>query len=387
MKTTLNTDLTIRNICEGFIYNEYEGKGLFGWNGQLVIQPEYQRNYIYADGVKDVAVIDSILKGYPLGLIYFVKTKDGMYEVLDGQQRITSFGRFVTNKFALTDKDGIPYYFSSLAEDLQEKIMNTKLTIYVCEGEESEIKEWFKTINIAGVSLNEQELLNAIYSGQFVTLAREEFSNSSNANISKWSTYIKAEVNRQGYLSKALEWVSNGEIEHYMSVHRKDDNIIELKRYFSSVIEWINGLFSSIDPQMKKVDWGKLYRRYHAKSYNIQELNRDVESLLLDGFVGSKKDIYEYLLGGKQDTKLLNIRVFPETVKQEIYKIQTEEAKAKHLSNCPLCALGTNNNKTRIWKITEMDADHVKAWSKGGSTDKSNCEMLCKTHNRAKGNK
>ncbi len=134
--------------------------------------------------------------------------------------------------------------------------MNTKLTIYVCEGEESEIKEWFKTINIAGVSLNEQELLNAIYSGQFVTLAREEFSNSSNANISKWSTYIKAEVNRQGYLNKALEWVSNGEIEHYMSVHRKDDNIIELKRYFSSVIEWINGLFSSIDPQMKKSGLG-----------------------------------------------------------------------------------------------------------------------------------
>lgn len=387
MKTTLKTDLTIRDICNGFIYNEYEGKGLFGWNGQLVIQPEYQRNYIYADGVKDVAVIQSILKNYPLGLIYFVKTKEDIYEVLDGQQRITSIGRFVTNKFALTDENGIPHYFSSLPEDLQEKILEAKLTIYICEGDESEIKEWFKTINIAGVPLNEQELLNAIYSGRFVTLAREEYSNSSNANISKWATYIKAEVNRQGYLNKALDWVSEGNIEHYMSAHRKDDNILELKKYFSSVIEWINGLFNSTDPLMNKVDWGKLYRKYHAKSYNIQELNEDLEKLLIDGFVISKKDIYEYLLGGKQDTRLLNIRVFPDHIKREVYSIQTKKAKESSISNCPLCALGSNANKNKIWKLNEMDADHVAAWSRGGSTDKSNCEMLCKTHNKAKGNK
>ena len=387
MKTTLKTDLRIDDICHGFVYNEFEGKGLFGWNGQLVIQPEYQRNYIYADGVKDVAVIESILKGYPLGLISFVKTKDGKYEVLDGQQRITSFGRFVTNKFALTDKDGIPNYFNSLAIDLQEKILKTPLTVYICEGDESEIKEWFKTINIAGVPLNEQELLNAIYSGQFVTLAREEFSNSNNANISKWSSYIKAEVNRQGYLNKALEWVSDGQIEHYMSKHRQDNNINELTSYFVSIIEWVNSLFESVEPHMKNVDWGRLYKQYHTTSYNVTELNADLEKLLLDGFIGSKKDVYEFLLGGKQDTRLLNIRVFPDTIKREVYNVQTEEAKAKQLSNCPLCALGTNNNKTRIWKLTEMDADHVTAWSRGGSTDKSNCEMLCKTHNRTKGNK
>lgn len=387
MKTTLRTNLTIKDICEGFVYNEYEGKGLFGWNGQLVIQPEYQRNYIYASSGKDIPVIESILKGYPLGLIYFVKNKDGKYEVLDGQQRITSFGRFVTGKFALTDDNGIPHYFSSLAQDLQEKILKTPLTIYICEGEESEIKEWFKTINIAGVPLNEQELLNAIYSGKFVTLAREEFSNSNNANISKWSSYINAEVNRQGYLQKALEWVSNNEIEHYMSAHRKDDNITELKIYFTSVIEWINGLFNSVDPQMKKVDWGRLYRQYHTTSYNVQKLNEDLEQLLMDGFVGSKKDIYEFLLGGKQDTRLLNVRVFPDSIKREVYNEQTEKAKNQGVSNCPLCALGTNANKNKIWKLAEMDADHVTAWSRGGSTDKSNCEMLCKTHNRAKGNK
>ena len=187
MITTLRTDLTVKDLCNGFIYNELEGKGLFGWGGKLVIQPEYQRNYIYADGKKDVAVIDSILSGYPLGLIYFNKVGEDKFEVLDGQQRITSFGRFVTNKFAVKDQNGMEQYFSGLSQDLQNKILNTPLTIYICEGEESEIKNWFKTINIAGIPLNEQELRNAIYSGPFVTTAKAEFSNSQNSNVQKWS--------------------------------------------------------------------------------------------------------------------------------------------------------------------------------------------------------
>ena len=176
METTLQTEITIKDICEGFVYNELEGKGLFGLSGKLTIQPEYQRNYIYADGKRDVAVIESILKGYPLGLIYFNKINDNNLEVLDGQQRITSFGRFVTNKFAIRDQNGMEQYFSGIAKDKQDKILNTKLLIYECEGTETEIKEWFKTINIAGVPLNNQELLNAVYSGPFVTLGKEEFS-------------------------------------------------------------------------------------------------------------------------------------------------------------------------------------------------------------------
>lgn len=224
MVTTLKTDLTIKDICEGFTYNEYEGKGLFGLAGKLTIQPEYQRNYIYADGKKDVAVIDSIIKGYPLGLIYFNKVGDRL-EVLDGQQRITSFGRFVTDKFAIKDSHGMEQYFSGLAEDLQKKIMETKLLIYVCEGTESEIKEWFKTINIAGVPLNEQELLNAIHSGEFVTKAKETFSNSQNANIQKWSAYISGNVNRQDFLHTALDWVSKGNVSEYMSKHRHDTKL------------------------------------------------------------------------------------------------------------------------------------------------------------------
>ena len=199
MKTILRTDLKVRDINEGFVYNEYEGKGLFGWGGRLTIQPEYQRNYIYADGKKDVAVIESLLKGYPLGLIYFVKTGEDSYEVLDGQQRITSFGRFITGKFAIKDQNGMEQYFDGLDPEIKEYLLDRPLTIYICEGKENEIKEWFKTINIVGVPLNNQELLNAIYSGPFVTKAREEYSNSQNAYIQKWSAYIKGDVNRQDY--------------------------------------------------------------------------------------------------------------------------------------------------------------------------------------------
>lgn len=201
MKTILRTELTVKDICEGFIYNEHEGKGLFGLAGKLTIQPEYQRNYIYASdgGKREIAVIKSILKGYPIGLIYFNKVNDGNYEVLDGQQRITSIGRFVTNKFIIKDENGNEQLFGGFAEDKKNKILETRLLIYECEGTESEIKEWFKTINIAGVPLNNQELLNAVYSGHFVTLAKEEFSNSQNANIQKWSAYIKGNANRQDF--------------------------------------------------------------------------------------------------------------------------------------------------------------------------------------------
>ncbi len=189
MKTSLKTDITVDDICDGFVYNELEGKGLFGLSGKLTIQPEYQRNYIYASdgGKREMAVIESVLKGYPIGLIYFNKVGEDSFEVLDGQQRITSLGRFVTGKFAVKDDDGNEQYFSGMAKDKQTSIWKTKLTIYECEGKESEIKEWCKTINIAGVPLNEQELLNAIYSGPFVTLAKAEFSNSQNANIQKFS--------------------------------------------------------------------------------------------------------------------------------------------------------------------------------------------------------
>lgn len=386
METYLNTELTIKEICEGFVYNEFEGKGLFGLSGKLVIQPEYQRNYIYADGKKDVAVIESIIKGYPIGLIYFVKVSDDQYEILDGQQRITSIGRYLTGKFPIF-RDNKAIYFTGLADDIKKKILETTLTIYECQGGESEIKEWFRTINISGVPLNEQELSNAIHSGPFVTLAKEEFSNSLNANTQKWSAYIKGDVKRQDYLKTALEWVSKGAIDDYMSKHRYDDSIDELKAYFNSVIEWVSSVFIDLESEMKGQPWGLYYENYHKKAYNPDEVHQKLVELYSDFFVTNKKGIYEYILGGCFDTKLLNIRVFDKNTIKTVYTQQTQEARDKKISNCPLCSIGNDSNKARIYTINEMDADHVSAWSKGGATDISNCKMLCKTHNRAKGNK
>ncbi|MCL4481796.1 MAG: DUF262 domain-containing protein [Bacteroidetes bacterium] len=387
MKTILKTDITVKDICAGFVYNELEGKGLFGLSGKLTIQPEYQRNYIYADGKKDVAVIESILKGYPLGLIYFVRVNDEKLEVLDGQQRITSFGRFVTNKFAVKDENGMEQYFSGIAADKQTMIWETKLTIYECEGSESEIKQWFRTINIAGIPLNDQELLNAIFSGPFVTLGKEEFSNSQNSNIQKWSAYVSGSANRQEFLECALDWVSKGNISDYMSRHRFDTNITELKTYFNSVIEWVSSVFTDVESEMRGLEWGRLYEEFHRKAYDPAKVSEEVQKLYGDPYVKNRKGIFEYILGGSVDTKLLDVRVFDEATKKSVYSTQTAKAETKSESNCPLCAIGHDANKSKIWKLVEMDADHVSAWSKGGATEAKNCQMLCKTHNRAKGNR
>ena len=387
MKTTLKTKITVKEICDGFVYNELEGKGLFGLSGKLTIQPEYQRNYIYADGKRDVAVIESILKGYPLGLIYFNRTGEESFEVLDGQQRITSIGRYVTNKFAVKDENGMEQYFSGIAEDKQKIILEKELLIYECEGTESEIKEWFKTINIAGVPLNEQELLNAVYSGPFVTLGKAEFSNSQNAHIQKWGAYISGSALRQDFLAEALNWVSKGNIGEYMSRHRNDTNITELKNYFTSVIDWASSVFTDVEKEMCGLEWGRLYEMYHKKSYNPKKVSEEVQKLYGDPYVKNRKGIFEFILGGSSDTKLLDVRVFDDATKRSVYKTQTEKAESEGVSNCSHCAIGHDANKTKIWSISDMDADHVAAWSKGGATDMKNCEMLCKTHNRAKGNR
>ena len=386
MEANLKSNITIKELCNGFVYNELEGKGLFGLSGKLTIQPEYQRNYIYADGKKDVAVIESILKGYPLGLIYFNQTDEDRYEVLDGQQRITSIGRFLTKKFAIME-DGKPLYFDSLPIEQQEKILNTEMLIYICNGTEKEIKEWFKTINIAGIPLNEQELLNAVFSGEFVTLAKAEFSNSQNAQIQKWSAYINGSALRQDFLAKALEWVSKGDVSDYMSKHRHDSNINELKIYFNTVIDWVSTVFIDIEKEMRGIEWGRLYETYKDTSYNPQDVSTKVKELYSDPYVKNRKGIFEYILSGSVDTKLLDVRVFDEAIKKIVYKQQTEKAKEENVSNCPLCAVSNNANKNKIWTIKEMEADHVTAWSKGGSTSLDNCEMLCMTHNRSKGNR
>ncbi len=387
MKTTLNTEITIKELCKGFTYNELEGKGLFGLSGNLVIQPEYQRNYLYAQENKEGAVISSILKGYPLGLIYFNTTNDGKFEVLDGQQRITSIGRFVTGKFSIVDENNNHLYFNNMADDLRQKIENTKLLVYECEGTETEIKDWFKTINISGIPLNEQELLNAVYSGPFITLAKSEFSNSNNTNVQKWSSYIKGNANRQDFLKTALDWVSDGSVSEYMSRHRADDNINEMKTYFDTVIDWISSTFSVIHKDMQGLDWARLYKTYKNTPYDHELLAGEVAELQSDPFVHNSKNIYEYVLSGGKDKSLLDVRLFDKITKQKKYNEQTVTAKETGLSNCPHCVIGDNKNSTKIYNLKEMEADHVQAWVKGGETDIKNCEMLCITHNRAKGNK
>lgn len=379
---------TVKELCEGFSYSETDGKGLYGLAGKLTIQPEYQRNYLYSENKseKEVAVIDSVLKKYPLGLLYFNKLPDGRLEVLDGQQRITSLGRYLIGKFSVM-KNGDPYKFKTLNEDERQLIENTKLLVYICEGTETEIKEWFEIINIGGIVLNDQEKLNAIYSGPFVSAARKEFSNKEDARIQKWSCYISGSANRQEYLQEALRWVSHGNIKNYMQEHRRDTNINELKLYFNDVISWIERTFDNVYPKMKGLNWGELYEKYHNNPYDHVEVSKKVKELYNDPCVKDNKNVFEYVLGGCKDTKLLNVRVFDENTKNRVYIRQTDEAKEKHVSNCPLCAIGHDANKEKIWMKKEMDADHVLAWSKGGATDESNCQMLCKTHNRAKGNR
>ena len=387
---TILKQYKISEIVDGFIYNELEGKGLFGLSGKLTIQPEYQRNYIYADGKKDVAVIDSILKGYPLGLIYFNNVSEDKFEVLDGQQRITSIGRYIIDNFTIVDDNGLEQWFSSLPPEKQKKIMDSELLVYHCEGKESEIKDWFRTINIAGIPLNKQEINNAVYSGPFVTLAKSEFSNSGNSNIQQWSNYIKGVAQRQEILETALSWVaySKGKgIDNYMAAHRFDNNINELKTYFNTVIDWVSTVFIDVEKEMRGLEWGRLYETYHNQSYNPAEVSEKLQKLYGDIYVKNRRGIFEYILGGCKDVKLLEIRVFDEAVKQSVYKKQTDAAKNNGRSNCPYCAVGHEASKTKIWDLKDMDADHVTAWSNGGATDINNCQMLCISHNRAKGNK
>jgi 5-methylcytosine-specific restriction endonuclease McrA len=226
-----------------------------------------------------------------------------------------------------------------------------------------------------------------VYSGPFVTLGKEEFSNSQNANIQKWSSYVAGSANRQEFLECALDWVSQGNVGEYMSRHRYDTNIAELKTYFTSVIDWVSGVFIDVESEMRGLEWGRLYETHHKHSYDPAAVSAEVRELSADPYVKNRKGIFEYILGGSVDTKLLDVRVFDEATKKSVYAVQTAAAEKKEESNCPLCTLGHDANKSKIWKLAEMDADHVAAWSKGGATAIENCQMLCKTHNRAKGNR
>jgi hypothetical protein len=362
---------TVREIIDGFVYNELEGKGLFGLSGKLTIQPEYQRNYLYAEEKREEGVIHSLLKGYPLGLLYFNVLSDGVYDVLDGQQRITSIGRFRTGKFAIIDENGREQTFGSLDPALQDKIMDSPLYVYHFSGTETEITSWYERVNIPGLKLNQQEIDNAAYYGTFVTLAREEFSNSQNSNIDKWSAYIDGSARRQHFFEAALKWVSASQgmtKTGYMAAHRADDNITELTDYFNEVLDWISSVFLDVDKYMRGLEWDRLYREYGGNSYDASKVSESVQRLLEDSYIDKRSGIFEYVLGGEANYQLLQVRVFDDATKKRVYRQQTEDAKSKGISNCPLCAVGHDANNTKIWSIGGMDADHVTAWKKGGDT-------------------
>jgi hypothetical protein len=309
------------------------------------------------------------------------------YEVLDGQQRITSIGRFIKGKFAAKDANDHEQYYSGMSEEQRKLILDKELLIYICEGEEQEMMKWFETINIAGVPLKLQEIRNAVYHGPFVTKAKEVFSNSQDANVQKWSTYVAGDVKRQDYLETALDWASNGNIEAYMSNHRNDDNIDELENNFNKVIDWVSDTFTDVHSEMRGLEWHRLYAVYGDNTYGPKVVAGKVKDLFTSYEVRKKKGIFEYILGGMKDPSLLEIRIFEPSTIKTAYAQQTTKAEEKGISNCPVCASVNNNNKDRIYKLSEMDADHVTAWSNGGATDISNCEMLCISHNRAKGNR
>lgn len=237
--------------------------------------------------------------------------------------------------------------------------------------------------------LNDQELLNAIYSGPFVTAAKAEFSNSQNANIAKWSAYIQGSEKRQEILERALDWVSDGAIDGYMSKHRRDPGIAELKLHFTAVIDWASSVFENVEKEMCGLEWGRLYREHKDKPYDPAAVSAKVQELYADPYVKSRKGIFEFILRGccDEDLNLLDVRIFDEATKKRVYARQTAQAHHAGASNCPLCASGGNANQTRIWALKDMEADHVSAWSNGGTTSEANCEMLCKTHNRSKGNR
>lgn len=402
MKAELHVEWTVADLCKGFVFDSNEGKGLYGLSGKLTIQPEYQRNYIYGDGKRDVAVVESLLKGYPIGLLYFVRTGDGRYEVLDGQQRITSVGRFVneTNPFSVVGADGKPHHFSSLSPEERDRIAGTHLTVYVCEGTEPEIKNWFRTINIKGFELRPQEMRNAAYSGPFVTAAKAVFSNAGLPVQQKWAAYVKGDPRRQEVLERALEWVAGAripdaeakregreKIDLYMSRHRASGDIAELRSYFESVVAWAGGVFDFVAPAMRGVEWGRLYETFHARPYDPDKTTARARELLADEAVTEDAGVFEYVLGGETEPRLLHIRLFERKTARRVWERQTAAAKEKGVSNCPDCALERTANARRLYAFEEMEADHVTAWSRGGDTTEANCQMLCKRHNTLKGNK
>jgi len=355
-------EITVRELTQD--YEDNEENGVIGFNGKLDIRPPYQREFIYKDKQRD-AVINTITKKFPLNIMYWAVRVDGNYEVIDGQQRTISVCQYVNGDFAYMFK-----YFHNLQEDEKEEILNYKLMVYVCSGTDSEKLEWFKTINIAGEKLTEQELRNAVYSGSWVTDAKRYFSKNSCVAYQIGSDYLNGSPIRQDYFETAIKWISKGNIEVYMSNHQHDPNALALWQYFQSVITWVQGTFIKKRTKfMKGVDWGDLYNEYKDKVFDTKEIEKETAKLIADDDVVKKKGIYPYIL--TRDERHLGIRAFSDSLKQKVYE--------KQEGICPICK--------NHFDISEMEGDHITPWHENGKTIEENLQMLCKDDNRRKSGK
>lgn len=354
-------EITVRELADGYKDNK-EG-GVVGYGGKLDIRPPYQREFIYKDKQRD-DVITTITKDFPLNVMYWAVRSDGNFEIIDGQQRTISACQYVHGNYSI---DGLAFY--NLSNDKQEQILNYKLMIYLCSGTDSERLEWFRIINIAGIKLSDQELRNAVYAGSWVSDAKRYFSKTGCAAYQIGSDYLAGVAIRQEYLETAIDWISEGQIEDYMSKHQHDTDAKALWKYFQEVIDWVKAVFTNYRKEMKGVAFGPLYNKFKDKKLDSKKIEKEIGKLMEDEDVTNKKGIYTYVL--TREEKHLNIRIFTEKQKREAYERQK--------GICPECK--------KHWKIEEMDGDHKKPWHEGGKTISENCQMLCKEDNRTKSGK
>ncbi len=355
-------EITVRELVEN--YQDNEDNGVIGYDGKLDIRPPYQREFIYKEKQRN-AVIDTVIKDFPLNVMYWAVREDGTYEVIDGQQRTISICQFVNGDFAFDFR-----YFHNLQEDEKEQILNYKLMVYFCEGTDSEKLQWFKTINIAGEKLTDQELRNAVYAGSWVTDAKRYFSKNSCVAYAIGSDYLNGSPIRQDYLETAINWISEGNMEVYMSNHQNDANALKLWQYFQSVITWVEGTFTTKRVKfMKGVDWGSLYNQFKDEVFDTAKIEEETAKLIADDDVQKKKGIYPYIL--TRNEKYLNIRAFTDSQKQKAYE--------KQEGICTSCK--------EHFEIEQMEGDHITPWHEGGKTIDENLQMLCRDCNRRKSGK
>lgn len=351
-------EVTVRELVDGFEDNS-EG-GVKGYGNRLNIRPPYQREFIYKDKQRD-AVINTLTRDFPLNVMYWAVREDESYEVIDGQQRTISICQFVEGEFAFNNR-----YFHNLQANEQEQILNYKLMIYLCSGTDSQKLEWFRTINIAGEKLTEQELRNAVYSGSWLSDAKRYFSKTDCAAYNIGNDYLLGTPIRQDYLETVISWINNGDIESYMAKQQNKPNANELWLYFQSVISWVKATFVHYRREMKGIDWGSLYAGFKDAELDSAKLELEISKLMEDEDVTKKKGIYHYVLTRKE--KHLSIRAFSDNQKREAYEKQS--------GICTVCK--------KHFDISEMEADHITPWHDGGKTNASNCQMLCKEDNRRK---